>query len=398
MSSTGSITTAFSGWPATESVDTYRTQANNETLAIPRSLLRKLIQDHHTVYHMEHRDIPNILARVLVGLHELGANQDQLINGYKKVHPDLVPLLQTSIEKNTIADDSWLEHLGDSTYYRQYLSFFQQKIEQRGVEKVVQEYFCSSPLLTSIGSQLQPIVHMAFGLEYDMPEIVVQGLAYLATTFVDVEPLLEEASSSSGYSDNSSILFDMVAADPRFAGRMDGTNTFHSAVKVLIKSQQSLLGMYMRMVKSKLQDLVTLAAQLIPCTQQAHRLDWFLGGGQLLASALAIQFLVQQPYVDEDAAKKLVQLQFLATMCTYVVQGRPDRPPSHDTPCQTWENCASAVVQSGDPKSILIMQSLSKAQQLFGEQDEGYLQVANFIAGFVQADGAWCKTDERSVR
>ena len=279
--------------------------------------------------------------------------------------------------------------------YRQYLSFFQHKVEQHGVEKVVQQYFCSSPLLTSIGSQLQPIVHMAFGLEYDMPEVVVQGLAYLATSFVNVESLLEEGDA---YSDNSSILFDMVAADPRFAGRMDGTNTFHSAVKVLIKSQQSLLGMYMRMVKSRLQDLVILAAELIPCTQQAHRLDWFLGGGQLLASALAIHFLVQQPYVDEVAAKKLVQLQFLATMSTFVVQGRPSRPPNHQKLCNNWDSCAAAIVASADPKSILIMQSLSKAQQYFGDEEDRFLEIANFIAGFVQADGAWCKTDERSVR
>ena len=72
MSSIGSITTAVGGWHATESVDAYRPQPDDQTLAIPRSLLRTLIHDHHTVYHMEHRDIPNTLARVLVGLHELG--------------------------------------------------------------------------------------------------------------------------------------------------------------------------------------------------------------------------------------------------------------------------------------------------------------------------------------
>ncbi|KAI9495607.1 hypothetical protein BDB00DRAFT_927243 [Zychaea mexicana] len=440
MSSTAqSVATAFCGWPAPTTATIYEDKQQQQqntkdetTLAIPRSLLHQLIQDHHTVYHMEHRDHPNLLARVLVALHELGANQAQLINGYYKVYPDLVPLLQTSIEQRVLTDDSWLEHLGDPKYYRPYLTFFQRKIEEYGMDQVVQQYFFDSPLSSSIGSQLQPIVHMAFGLEYDMPDVVTQGLAYLATTFVDVASLLnvddeeEEEDHSSNERqrrlsttttttmDHESLLFDMIAADPRFGGRMDGTNTFHSALKVLIKSQQSLLGMYMRQnaTQVRLQDLVTLAARLIPCTKQAHRLDWFLGGGQLLASALAIQYLMER-FEKQYNNKKLVRLQFLATLCTFIVQGRPTRPPTshydaryvHSEQQQqqqlSWDSCGSTVVASGDPKSVLILQSLVKARRLYGNgEEEGcYLDIANFIAGFVQrADGAWCKTDDRSVR
>lgn len=37
-----------------------------------RSLLKALIKNHHDVFHIEHRDKPNELARVLVALHDLG--------------------------------------------------------------------------------------------------------------------------------------------------------------------------------------------------------------------------------------------------------------------------------------------------------------------------------------
>ncbi|KAI9246055.1 hypothetical protein BDA99DRAFT_543403 [Phascolomyces articulosus] len=413
MSSTGSLTTTFCSWPNIDTVYDNKPNENtnnNSIGVIPRSLLDQLIQDHHAIYHMEHRDQPNLLARTLVALHELGADQDQLINGYYKVYPDLVPLLQTSVEQRVLTDDSWQEYLGDLTYYRTYLSFFQQKIEEFGIDQAIQSYFFDGPLSKSIGSQLQPVVHMVFGIEYDMPDVVTQGLAYLATTFVNVEPLINQVVSSeyqypmnTTYIEYENLLFDMVAADPRFDGRMDGTNTFHSALKVLIKSQHTLLKTYMNMmtVTPTQQDLVTLATRLIPCTKQAHRLDWFLGGGQLLASALAIQYLGQRyNNINDENHKKLARLQFLVTLCTYIVQGRPSPSPHHHSliPQEDWTSCASTIIASGDPKSILIMQSLVKAHRLYGD-DEGYLDIANFIADFVNAEGgAWCKTDDRCVR
>ena len=258
---------------------------------------------------------------------------------------------------------------------------------------------------------------MTFGIEYDMPDVVTQGLAYLATTFVNVESLLGDSdttheNSTTSMMEHENILFDMVAADPRFAGRMDGTNTFHSALKVLIKSQHSLLKTYMNMLPSSsseraLQKSVVLAAKLIPCTEQSHRLDWFLGGGQLLASALAIQYLFERynKINSNNDFQKLVRLQFLTTLCTYIVQGRPPRSPTtHDNLLQQqgcWNTCAATIMESGDSKSVLIMQSLVKARRLSedNEEEESYLNIANFITGFVQAEGgAWCKTDDKSVR
>lgn len=47
-----------------------------------RSLLQALIKNHHDVYHIEHRDQPNELARVLVALHDLGGRWDICIPDY----------------------------------------------------------------------------------------------------------------------------------------------------------------------------------------------------------------------------------------------------------------------------------------------------------------------------
>ena len=81
MSSTGSVSTAFGGWPNIDII--YDKQQENTTSTtmnvIPRPLLHKLIQDHHTVYHMEYRDQPNHLARVLVALHELGGKLEEYL-------------------------------------------------------------------------------------------------------------------------------------------------------------------------------------------------------------------------------------------------------------------------------------------------------------------------------
>lgn len=45
-----------------------------------RKLLVDLVRDHHSLYFMEHRDRPNVVARVLVTLHELGGKLNNMLH------------------------------------------------------------------------------------------------------------------------------------------------------------------------------------------------------------------------------------------------------------------------------------------------------------------------------
>lgn len=48
--------------------------SDKDDLNISRALLLDIIQENHLLYHMEKRDRPNNIIRVLVELHQLGGN------------------------------------------------------------------------------------------------------------------------------------------------------------------------------------------------------------------------------------------------------------------------------------------------------------------------------------
>ena len=284
------------------------------------------------------------------------------------------------------------------------------------MDQLLEQYFYSSPLQYSLGSQLQPLVHLAFGIEQHLSLVVTQGLAYLASTFLDASELCEESPTTpkeqlqqpdvASATTNDELLFDLVGADQRFGGKIDGRNTFHSSIKVLLKSKGDLLKTYMdvwhknitqQQQQSLVDQLVVMATRLITYSNHINQgqieLDWFLGGGQLLASALAIQTLINHCPSTSSVVSSLVNLQFLATLCTYIVQGRPSRAHYEITPPSSpqrldWTDCVATIVESGDPKAILTMHSLKRASDCI--DDDLCINTANFLANFVQ-DGIWIK-------
>lgn len=297
------------------------------------------------------------------------------------------------------------------SYYGNYLDFFDKQLETHGLEGVVEQYLYNSVLLYSVGSQLQPLVHLAFGIEQRLPLVVTQGLAYLASTFLDVSELTtihnddNNDDTNATFWNDEQLLFDLVGADRRFGGKIDGSNTFHSAVKVLLKSKSDLLKTYIfewtkrnrhQTLQQRLDELVAMSVRLITYSSHQQRvgsieLDWFLGGGQLLSSALAIQTLINHAPSHANIMMPLVNLQFLATLCTYIVQGRPrDMGASTFSTSFTWEQCVANIVESADPKAILTLQALKKAQDQHPADTHLYLQTANFLAHFAQ-NGTWVK-------
>lgn len=283
--------------------------------------------------------------------------------------------------------------------------FFDNQLSLLGLEETLHRYFYSIP--KSLGSQLQPLVHLAFGIEHDLPQIITQALAYYASSYLDVGTMLEDCHHHTYTKDNKStvntILFDYICSDQRFDGKIEGNNTFHSAVKLFIKSKPELIKTYMNTwttnsSSSLQQQLDALLHSAITLTHISSRqqenaiyLDWFLAGGQLIDSVFAVKKLARSEN-DQD----LVDLLFLSMLCTFVVQGRPPRTHTHSTiattPLMNWESCVSTIIQSAEPKSILALASILKVTHYTTEDDPSLsLAIANTLAQFVLLDGTWVK-------
>jgi hypothetical protein len=286
--------------------------------------------------------------------------------------------------------------------YSDYLVFFDHQLPLLGLKETLNKYFYSIPC--SIGSQLQPLVHLAFGIEHDLPEIITQALAYYASSYIDVSNILSYCQdyTASEVAPNDrladTMLLDLVQADQRFDGKIEGNNTFQSAVKLLLKSKSDLLKTYMmawssfpQSPKQRLHALIHTATTLSKlASRQQHDtahvdLDWFLAGGQLMDAALAIQSLM----IDSEQLQDWVNILFLVMLCTFVVQGRPVKHSSCVNQ-KSWDACVSQVASFGDPKLILALSSILRARQTDDDLESTCLEIANTLASFTQ-DGTWVK-------
>lgn len=285
--------------------------------------------------------------------------------------------------------------------------FFDKELQNLGVEETLKKYFYS--IEYSIGSQLQPIVQLAFGIEQNLPDIISQSLAYYAASYLDVSNILEYCGSKQSAQSQSpdhtlvnKILFDLVYTDPRFAGKIEGReNTLQSSVKVLLKSQSELLKMYMCMWSSsytysaseRLDMLIYTALTLIKVASRQSNdkieMDWFLAGGQLLESALAIKKTMAH---DETHLNNWVHIQFLSTLCTFVVQGRPmNKKTSVYNHVESISSIQEIMHDSfDDAKLMFTVTSVMKVKELYPEYNELCLDIMSLLGKFSK-NGTWVK-------
>ncbi|KAK4509190.1 Sister chromatid cohesion protein 2 [Mucor velutinosus] len=373
-----------------------------DNVSIDRSLLLDIVHENHLLYHMEQRDRPNNIVRVLVNLHKFKATKEQLAIAYGKTKLDVASLHVTD-SSNKINEENWLEFLGTSCSYGDYLVFFDKQMSALGLEETLDRYFYS--LEPSIGSQMQPLVQLSFGIEHNLPEIITQALAYYASSYLDVSAILEYCQPYSGENQANNIqfvngiMFDLIHADQRFDGKIEGDNTFQSAVKLLLKSKSDLIKTYMAVwsgysqsPQQKLDALLCTATTLAKVASKRNathvELDWFLAGGQLIDSALAIQKVIRS-----DQLENWVNVQFLSTLCTFVVQGRPMHVVSTPLTTNDWESCTSIIVKNAfdNPKLILALDSVMNARCQHPQLEPLCLEVANTLALF-SSDGTWVKS------
>ncbi|ORZ03317.1 hypothetical protein BCR43DRAFT_560041 [Syncephalastrum racemosum] len=362
-----------------------------------RELLQNMVQKQHTLFSMEDRDQSNVFIRVLVALHELGAPETHLARIYGHLYPEQPPLLPRRRSMVNITPETWQDYLGCREYYEDYLYFFDNRVRELGLDETLERYFYTTVLTESMGSQLQPLVHLVFGIQQALPQVVTQALAYLASTFLSVSDLMTHEELPHGTIGAERLLFDLVEVDQRFNGKIEGGHTFHSAAKVLTNSKGDLLQTYLEAWNGDWEELITVAVDLLVIGSRTDsnnvELDWFLSGGQLLESALAIRALTA---LRPALSSRLMQLQFLATLISYVIQGRPrhhhrgvdSAKDAGDTNLRDWSACIAHIISSGDPKPILAISALSRVRD---QRPEKALQAANRLADFCAREGTWIK-------
>lgn len=266
----------------------------------------------------------------------------------------------------------------------------------------------------SIHSQLQPLVHIAFGLEHDLPLMVSEGLAYLASTMDDASAWILPTSNSNTATNVSStttphcsfdyLLFDCIQSDPRFNGVMEGGRPVAAKIKLLLKNHGPLLQNYLqqwlapsRSVEQQMDELINVTLRMMETKlldEPTH---------QLLASILALRTL--STMWSPEVLSQWMQVQALLMICTFIVQGRPSNTKMNTLGAANttaveltaqpvlflqqqddWSRCIASFISAGPPPClILTMRSLYKTQQrILGPSS--CLRLANTLVAALNED------------
>ncbi|KIJ64371.1 hypothetical protein HYDPIDRAFT_90673 [Hydnomerulius pinastri MD-312] len=157
------------------------------------SALLRVLKDnheHHHIYVNETRH--NHIVHRALALYALGAS-GPMIEGYYMADSEGQRKAYDSPEQ--ITEENFVEHLGDQDYYQGYLSFFTDRVEEKGASKALEGYVFSKEynfqqgrttetqpemlfrLMTGI---LHPMIHVGYGLEFGLKGILAEGLAMAA--------------------------------------------------------------------------------------------------------------------------------------------------------------------------------------------------------------------------
>ncbi|KAK5082213.1 hypothetical protein LTR05_007357 [Lithohypha guttulata] len=202
--------------------------------------LRQLLEKGHvTVAPLRNPELilHSHLPHLLGSAYGLGADSEQLTKTYDHDVTTLVNIDDTFIRGDKITRDNWREFLGQKSYTVAYVDFFDEEVRKNDGdwEKVVQEYLYSGPepLINGLcGGLSHPFIHLAYGYELRMPEIVTEALSLGCTEYVPCHGLIDNPPPIPApyTTSNLSEVIKRVQHDQQFDGVVDKPGTVNFGI------------------------------------------------------------------------------------------------------------------------------------------------------------------------
>ncbi|KAI6118361.1 hypothetical protein F5141DRAFT_614817 [Pisolithus sp. B1] len=154
--------------------------------------LQYVLKDNHKRWHIFHNDLKqhNHIAHRALALYALGGSGPLIRGFYEQDSGEQLPPIEPP---EAITSTNFLDHLGDERYYRAYITFFGQEINEKGISVVLEQYIFSDGFQYQEGASSQPemlsrfmlslfhaLIHVGNGVEFGLKGMVVEGLALAA--------------------------------------------------------------------------------------------------------------------------------------------------------------------------------------------------------------------------
>ena len=310
--------------------------------------VNRLLQRNHDELHIFFRDTAghNHIVHNVLTLLALGATQAELQSAFEIHLP--TQRVRPPVDEETVRsfhnETNFCEKLGNVTQYTNYLIFFERLIEERGWKDVVNEYCFSHSkvadaiLIRMFEGAFHPIIHLGFGIEFELTSIIAEGLAQAASHdhqgtdpfFIDAEKL---ANDSAYEKHNLVDLFKEARANEtiRTAAHWDDFAVSKMKVGVLGRSLKEMtqLAAKFRVAPEELEErtaeMISCCAYLACAGQREgkmRKIDFFYM--HAVTSSIFLTVLTRQPWISREEKARVVEWKCRLDLVWYASCGIPE--------------------------------------------------------------------------
>lgn len=170
--------------------------SKNISLALPgitrqaRETVAEVLEENHRKYHcfFNEKGFHNHLAHDVLANYSLGASPSRLRAIYDREAADQRPI--GSVLKSFTASD-WKSELGKQEHYPAYLEFFRSEIQRLGrVDATVRYAFDADVIARTFSGAFHPLIHIGYGVDFEIDGTVAEGLAMMAVTSSMMAPFV----------------------------------------------------------------------------------------------------------------------------------------------------------------------------------------------------------------
>jgi Questin oxidase-like len=144
---------------------------------LPPALLQ-LLHEHSALYapHYPPSDNADHGPMACLAMHGLGIELENIERFADRYRQRLVPKPRS---RQPVNNDNWQQHIGQRGSYSALHAFFESEIDSSGWRSTVAHYLPS--LLSGwVKDAFHPLIRLGYGIEFQVPEEIAAGLAYLA--------------------------------------------------------------------------------------------------------------------------------------------------------------------------------------------------------------------------
>ncbi|KAJ5318023.1 hypothetical protein N7508_002531 [Penicillium antarcticum] len=328
--------------PATDS-GVFNAGVREDTARVTSELLQDDMEKHHVFFN--DMGFHNHIPHHLLSIYALGASPEHIKNAYNQNVSYQRPAkpVDPGVVQSMCEVDGFRAGLGMEKNYSNYLAFFQGEIDAKGVGDVLAEYLfagderAENMLCRLFGGLIHPLIHLCFGLEFNQPAIVAQGLAQAAVHddwlgrafFLPAEKM----SAGVGVAGKKSLLelLNECRAEKTLVDSVKWADSNKIKDGVMTRAPEQMLKIAAQFtvsedqVEERLADMINTVVYYTSAAQRSTRemrLDFFFI--HCVNSSIFLSKIVNLPYLGQRSKLRLMEWKGRIDLLMYVSRGTPE--------------------------------------------------------------------------